>query len=275
MVNGVGQGGASVIGGYVRKSFRLAPFVGSWRHGGMFPPRFWFVWCLVLGVCLQPSRGDEDKVDFAADLARIHIEMIGGRDKVAALTGLRATGTTNISGGKLTFVLWAQRPNRVRVETLGGDIRITRGYDGVHPPWMRLAENHASEQPPEDAAVFIRDAEFDDPLYRAKERGLGLHYTGAVQVHGIEWSRIEVTAPTGKAIWYLDESYMLVRRDIKRVMRDKEVVEETYYSDFRSVSGVLLPHLIEVRVGNNVLHETKLEDIDANPFLLPEFFKRP
>lgn len=214
-------------------------------------------------------------MDFAADLARIHVEMIGGREKVMGLEALRAVGKTRISGGELSFVLWAQRPNRVRVETIGGEVRITRGYDGENTPWMSLGDNRAVDLPTEEAAAFIGEAEFDDPLFNPAGRGLTLTYDGVVTVDDRKLSRVRVAGPSGESTLYLDDSYMIVRRDVRRVMRGREVVEETHYSDFKEVRGVRLPHRIQVRVGNNILHETVLLHVDANPFLLSGFFGRP
>lgn len=225
------------------------------------------------GLCLGVAGLRADKpAELAADLARIHVEAVGGRDKLDALKAVRATGTTRISGAKLDFVMWAQRPNRVRVETVGGEVRITRGYDGVNPPWVRLGDVKTKVQSEADGADFVRDAEFDDPFYKPESRGVTLRYEGTVEVHGLKWSRVRASGPRGESLLYLDEAGMLVRRDMVRVIRGREVAEETYYSDFRPVGGVLLPHLVEVRVGNNVLHETTLAKIEPNPFLLEGFF---
>lgn len=243
--------------------------------GGMRSLHCWLVFGLLSGGCLSLGWAKDDAAAFAADLARNHIEMIGGPAKVEALAALRAEGFVTISGAKLDFVLWAQRPHRVRVQTGVDSMQITQGYDGVNAPWIQVGDAHVIEQKPEEAVAFVRDAEFDDPFYRAKERGLLMHYEGVVQVAGQEWLSVRVIAPTGVSKWYLDKKYMLVRRDVKRIIRGNEVVEETHYADFRPVDGVLLPHLIETRVGNNILHTTTLTRIEPNPFLLPEFFRRP
>lgn len=241
--------------------------------GGMITPRFWTMFRLVclLGAALGGIRA-EQPADFAADLVRIHVEAVGGRGKLDALKAIRATGTTRIAGARLDFVMWAQRPNRVRVETVGGEVRITRGYDGVNPPWIRLGDAKTKVQSQADGADFVRDADFDDPLYEAQKRGIVLTYEGVSDVQGLKWSRVRATGPHGESLLYLDEAGLLVRRDATRIMRGREVVEETYYSDFRPVAGVLLPHLVEVRVGNNILHETTLSKIEPNPIILTGFF---
>lgn len=240
---------------------------------GMITPRWWLVCRLVWLLILVPFglRAGQAS-DMAANLARVHIEAMGGRENVDALKAVHATGTTRIAGARLDFVMWARRPNLVRVETVGGDVRITRGYDGVNPPWIRLGDVKTKVQSEADGADFVRDADFDDPLYESAKRGIALSYEGVVDVHGLKWSRVRAKGPRGESLLYLDEAGMLVRRDMTRVMRGKEVVEETYYSDFRPVGGVLLPHLVEVRVGNNVLHETTLTKIEPNPIILTGFF---
>jgi hypothetical protein len=100
------------------------------------------VW-LILGGLLLPSCFAH-AADRAAELAKLHIEVVGGAERIAALAALRATGTVVMDGGTVRFTLIAARPNRVRLESSASGRSSVQGYDGVEPPW----EFDARKKPP-------------------------------------------------------------------------------------------------------------------------------
>src|SRR5687768_4479610 len=73
--------------------------------------------------------------DRAADLARIHVEAIGGKERIAALKAIRMTGHVVAGGKEVRFTMIAARPNRVRLETVNDGRTLVQGTDGVEPAW--------------------------------------------------------------------------------------------------------------------------------------------
>lgn len=222
------------------------------------------------------------RADQAADIARIHLEAIGGRERIAALVGLRVAGFVVVGDKqRVRFTMLAARPDRVRLETESAGRTLVNASDGVEPPW----EFDTGTWPPryramnESAArAFTADAEFDDPLVAGPARGFALDYGGEVEVEGRKLLRVLVTKNLTETFSVLvdEETYFIVMRVEARTSaggQQRHII--THYDDFRPVEGVLLPHRVTLKVDGRVQQEMTMERIEANPELTEETFTRP
>src|SRR4051812_25622088 len=234
-------------------------------------------WCLVLlSAATLPVRAD--RVD---DLARIHVEAIGGKQRITALRAMRVTGHVDANGKQVQFTLTAARPAKVRLETQSGARSLVQGFDGVEPAW----EFDTRAWPPQyrsmsdsSAKTFVADAEFDDPLVAGEARGYVFDYAGEVDANGRKLLRVLVTRKLTDTYSLLldDDTYFIVMRVEQRTTaggRKMQVV--THYEDFRPVDGVLLPHQIIVAVDGQATQRTTIDKIEPNPRLKDEIFSRP
>ncbi|MBC8041434.1 MAG: hypothetical protein H7Y06_12890, partial [Opitutaceae bacterium] len=161
-----------------RAACGLEVMVGrGWNGRMIYPVR----WLLLVGVLLTPLRADT-----TGDVVRVHVEASGGRKAVNALKAIKATGVTrNASGGELRFILWAERPNRIRTEVTAGGRVVAQGWDGIGEPWtadsktrkIGLLKGVAAEE-------FKADAQFDDPLLAGPEQRVSIEFEGEVEVDG-------------------------------------------------------------------------------------------
>ena len=233
-------------------------------------------WVMLLGL------GTGMRADMARDLALIHLEALGGREAVAALRAVRAIGYTDFGGGRMRFVMWAERPNRIRVEAIDAVRTQTQAWDGRELPW-RQSRGPNGRAPAErmtaaEARVFTAEAEFDDALVDALHRGGSFDFAGETVWEGRPVVKILVTRDfTRQATVFLDaQTYLILRSDTIRRMADgRETRVETRFLDYRAVAGVLLPHRLVVTANGQPWLETVLEQVDANPLLPPRFFMMP
>ena len=219
--------------------------------------------------------------DRAEDLARIHVEAIGGKKRIDALKGLRATGNVVVGGKQVRFTMTAARPDKVRLETEAGGRTLVQGTDGKEAPW----EFDTGTWPPQyrampdtTAKTFVADAEFDDPLITGPARGFSLDYAGEVNVGDRKLLRVLVTRKLRDTYSILldPQTYFIVMRVDQRITaggRSAAVV--THYEDFRPVDGVLLPHQVTIAIDGKKTQQTKITRIDANPPLTEDTFSRP
>ncbi|HYP17984.1 MAG TPA: hypothetical protein VEQ65_12300 [Opitutus sp.] len=231
---------------------------------------YWFLW-LLLAVA---ARGE-----LAQDLAQIHAEAIGGRDRLQQWKGLRASGRVITAGQELEFELIAARPNRVRVVVRSGGRALLQATDGA----VAWQQDLGSGEPPRlmapaDARDFIADAEFDDALVNWRERGYALDYAGEAQWDGGRVFKLLVTRP-GEAPSFLlldATTFFIVAR--LAAAADHLVggsAQETRYDDFRPVGGIILPHRIRVYAGSRLLRETVLGHVLPVAEPAPEVFAMP
>ena len=71
------------------------------------------------------------RADQAADIAQIHLEAIGGRQRIEALIGLRMSGVVVLGEKRVRFTMIAARPDRVRLETGDNGRTLVNASDGV------------------------------------------------------------------------------------------------------------------------------------------------
>ncbi len=221
------------------------------------------------------------RADRAQDLARIHVEAIGGEERIAELKSLRASGHVTAGDKRVRFTMTAARPNLIRLETEAGGRTLVQGSDGEEPAW----EFDTGTWPPQyramapaTAKTFVADAEFDDPLVAAAARGYSLDFAGEMKIDGQSFLRVLVTGSRAATFSVIIDprTYFIVMRIEQRESaggRKAQVV--THYGDFRPVDGVLLPHQIAVAINGKVTQRTVIDRIDANPELAEDTFRRP
>ena len=235
---------------------------------------------LRLGLCLAWPVSLV-RADRGTDLARIHVEAIGGRERIDALVALRATGQVTTGGKRVRFTFTAARPDRVRLETENGGRTLVQASDGVEPPWefdTGSSPQRYRAMPEATAKTFLSDAEFDDPLVAGPARGFTFDFAGDVRVEGRSLLRVLVTRNLSETIaLFLDaDTYLIMLRVEQRTSAGGRRLQiTTRYDDFRPVDGVLLPHEITLSVEGRVSQQTKIEAITGNPPLSPEVFVRP
>lgn len=238
--------------------------------------RAWLVWFGIAALAAPSALADR-----AADLVRIHIEAIGGKDRVEALSAMRAVGRVVAGGKMMHFTMIAARPDKVRVETEKDGRTLVQATDGKNPPW----EFDTGHWPPQYhdmaadvAKTFTADAEFDDPLVAGSARGFSVDYAGEVAASGKKLIRLLVTQNLTESFSLLldPDTYFIVRRveERKNALGNKIFVV-TYYADYRPVEGVLVPHKIALVSDDRVVQETQIDSIQGNPEIAPDTFTRP
>lgn len=229
-------------------------------------------------VILLAGPGGLARADTAEDVARIHLEAIGGLSRIERLQGLRAAGQTRMAGQTLDLLMWAARPNRVRIESeVGGDVLI-QAWDGEHEPWAQVGTNGiARPLAPAGAKQFKLESDFDDPLYRPEERGFVVEYAGESRIGERAVIRLLVTRNLTEQFMLLlaADTYFIIRRDEAREIGGAQVMTQTAFDDFRPVLGVILPHRITVRSEEGILYDTVLDWMEPNPPVEPGFFSLP
>jgi hypothetical protein len=237
-------------------------------------------WCWAFLLIGWP--GLSPGAEIARDLALIHVEAMGGREALEGLRAVRAIGYTDFGQKRMRFVMWAERPNRIRVEAIDPERTQTQAWDGKAPPW-RQSRGNAGRGAPErmsqvEARMFTTDADFDDALVDALRRGGAIDYAGRDTLGGRPVVKLLVTRDLTRqtTVWLDAENYLILRSDsIRRMADDRETRIETRFLDYRAVAGVLFPHRLVVTANGQPWLETILEQVDANPLLPPGFFTMP
>ncbi|MCX6955112.1 MAG: hypothetical protein NTV51_23415 [Verrucomicrobia bacterium] len=236
------------------------------------------LWKFFLGWLVVAAAG---RADQATELAQIHAEVIGGKERIEALTALKAVGYVLTGGTKVKFTLIAARPNRLRLETGPEGHTLVQASNGVDAPWkgdFNLTPPRTAPMAEAEGRIFTADAEFDDPLVAGASRGFTFDYAGEVTSAGKKMVRLLVTRKLTEtfAVFVDPETFFITARLDKRKSAGGLPVEVlTRYEDYRPVNGVLLPHRVAVLTDGKPTQVTVIESVEANPKLTPEIFTRP
>ncbi|HKI04072.1 MAG TPA: PQQ-binding-like beta-propeller repeat protein [Thermoanaerobaculia bacterium] len=206
----------------------------------------------------------------------------GSRERWRALRSIEMEGTFTSFSEEAPFTLRRKRPNLYRF-----DSRMTRKEmilaQGAQGPWW-LYPLYGIDSPArvEESPVVVmtaRDAEIEPALFGYQEKGHKVVLAGRGDVSGQETLRLELTRSNGWVeTWHLDpRTYLEVAVDSKVFdysQLPQEMQERAYFSDFRTVDGLVIPHRIEKEYGaRHTL--TRVERIRVNPEVEDRVFAMP
>jgi hypothetical protein len=236
----------------------------------------WLVIALTLALAppaSPPSAVDEILARYAA--AR------GGAERWEKLQAIELQGTFTYFSEEAPFTLLRKRPNHYRFESKMLGKTTVLAYDGtkawrIYPLYGIEAPAPVTEP---DLALLLRDAELEPPLLDARAKGHRVELLGRSEVDGQEALALQVTLKSGRVeTWHLDpKSFLEIAIDAKTFdfsQRGEEMAERSFFSDFRVVEGLVLPHRIEKEYGarHTVL---AVERIQLNPPLAKGAFSEP
>jgi len=242
------------------------------------------LWALALlgaliTACSSPSPSSPPSVD---EIIAAHLAARGGKDRIQALRSVRETGTMTASDGRVARVVREiQRPGLFRLEfTYQGTTSVfaNDGQAGWQiAPLQGQFEPRA--MPPEaDAAGGADQRDVEGPLVDWRQKGHVVELAGREAVAGAAADKLKVVLRGGVVRYdYVDvKSHMIVRSDVSRVVRGHRVELQSTFSDFRKVSGIVFPHLIELRIKDRPESlKVTVERIELNPELDPASFRMP
>jgi hypothetical protein len=232
-----------------------------------------------LTACSSPSSSSAPSVD---EIIAAHLAARGGKDRIQALRSIRETGTMTASDGRVARVVREiQRPGQFRLEFTYQGTTSVFANDGKAgwqiAPLQGQFEPRA--MPPEtDAAGGSDQRDIEGPLVDWKKKGHVVELAGRESLGGVEVDKLRVILEGGGARYdYVDvTSHMVVRSDVPRVVRGHRVEMQSTFSDFREVSGIVFPHLIEIRIkGRPQILKIAVERVELNPQLDPASFQMP
>lgn len=217
----------------------------------------------------------------AAEIVRLHLEAIGGRERLEAMSSFRAQGQLVAGNTRAELTLLAARPNLVQLELRYSDRTTIQSTDGNDPPWTLDTAERGGKSTLMGAAVakaFLADAEFDDPFLIAEAKGHQVEFRGEATVKGQRFLRLLVTKRPDETFFLLldPKTYFIAMRvEPHAASNGRHMGALTRYSDFRPVRGVLVAHRIAVELNGQLVQEARIDHIEPNPVLPPGIFSRP
>jgi len=123
-------------------------------------------------------------------------------------------------------------------------------------------------------------AQFEGKLVNYKEKGSTVELLGKDDLEGTEIYKIRLTdKDSAISTYYIDaKSYLVLKQDDKRKVKEKEINMETTLGDYKAEDGYIMPHSIETKsdagmMGSQKVTIDKVEfnvPVDDSIFTMPE-----
>lgn len=225
-------------------------------------------------LCSPPIVQAQD-VD---EIIAMHIEAHGGTEKWEAVKSMKITGKfTAFSEEKDIHILKTDN-GEYYSELYMGQFKVKEAFNGkagwTIDPWHEFLFPRELNKP--EVNVFYQKAEFFTPFYKYKEKGHEVELLGKQNIDGIDVYAIKLTRPNGKSeTWYLDaNTYLEYKCESEWVGFAYDAPAESYFEDFRSVDGLVIPFYTE-RTFRQRDRITQIENIGFNTEIDKGLFEMP
>ncbi|RXQ95582.1 hypothetical protein EO244_06880 [Ancylomarina salipaludis] len=197
-----------------------------------------------------------------------HIEAHGGLKKWNQVETMKITGRFTAFSIEKEYMAWKTRSGQYYADFQLGQHRVIEAFDGKKgwtiDPWQEISYARRINSGEEN--VFAQKAEFTSPFFNYKEKGHQVEFIGKEKLERLDVFVLKLTRSNGKIEkWYLDaNTYLEYKCESKWVDFASEMPSETFFDDFRTVDGLVMPFFIE-RTFWQRDRVIQIEDVEINP----------
>ena len=212
------------------------------------------------------------------ELLKRHLTARGGSEKWRSVTSMSIEGTQTTFSTPHPFSILRKRPNLYRIEQTMLRQPIVEVFDGKSAWWINglMGNTWPLQEPPIFAKRIAREAEFTTPLLDDSAERAKVELSGRELFEGRQAWHLKVTRKDGvEETWYLDPSTFLeIARISTTVDFGEELEERSYFSDWKPVNGLILPHRVDVEFGTRNM-TLEVGRITINPVIDDAKFQQP
>ncbi len=215
------------------------------------------------------------------DLIDRNVAAKGGEQAWRNISSLQLSGMMDLGQGlSVPYSIDQKRPLKMCLEYKFNDRRVVQCVDG-DSGWQFLpflGRNLPEAMTAEEASKMADTASIDGLLFNAYERGFEIEWLGKEDVDGRPADKLKVTMTGGTVRWiYLDEETGLeTKLEYTRIIRGKERLVETVYSNWRAEGGLLFPGRQETTtVGDTESQFVTVDKVVINPGIEDTRFEMP
>ena len=229
--------------------------------------------CFLVSITSAPGYGQK-----VSDILGKMIKARGGKTALKSIKDITFTGTMEMPamGASGSIVLYQKEPDKSRWDIDMAGMVLTRATDGK-TAWGTNFQTGALEALPEqEAAEFNRNALGYTSMLNPKKYGLNYAFKEKKQIEGKDYLVLEQTYRDGhKATHYIDSKTHHIYKTVTIAlgMVGGEVEEESFFSDFKKINGVLIPHTITIFHDGEQFITMTFTEVKLNSGLEDSLFK--
>src|SRR5450432_428575 len=182
---------------------------------------------------------------------------------------------------QLPFVMDLQRARKSRVEIEFQGKKAIQVYDGTNGWKLRpfLNRHEVENYTPEEVKATALQADLHGPLVEYAAKGTHVELEGHEKVRDRDTYKLKLTLKNGQTqhIWIDSKTFLEAKIEgSPRRLDGKMRAVATYPSDFRPVSGIEMPYLLEtIADGTRQSEKIQIDSIAVNPKFDETTFTKP
>jgi hypothetical protein len=220
------------------------------------------------------------KAQSADDIISKYIQKVGGTEKWNLVKSMISAGNSQLMGQEFPYTVSSKSPNLNRLDVTAMGQTLIQAYDGK-TAWT-INPFQGSGKPeimsPELTKAFSSQNQIRPSLFDLSAKGLKSTIIGKENVGAVACDKIEITHPEGdKDYYFFDPSTSLLVL-IRKTATGGQLTGKTadsYLSDYRDEQGLLIPHIIEIKVDGQVFSKNITNSVKINTPVDSKLFDFP
>lgn len=242
-------------------------------------------------VAAMPAIGQASKVPPVEEIVARNAAARGGLDAWRAIGsmsefGHMETGMIDDSAKRsaakhaalaprekqVPFTLHMKRPNKFQLQVEYQGATAIQTFDGTHG-WTIMPSPSgpvAMPFPPGEAQAASTQLALDGPLIDSKTKGIKVAFERTDRVEGRETYRLMLTLRDGQVrrLWVDAQTFLDTKINGTRIIGGKAWPVETYFSAYKKVHGLVIPHALDTAVvGVRTTQRIIVDRVVLNPVI--------
>lgn len=174
---------------------------------------------------------------------------------------------------QLPFRLELKRARKSRLEIDFRGETAVQVYDGTNGWKLRPFLNRHDVEPftPDEMKAILMQSDLDGPLMDYAAKGTKVELEGTEKVEGNDTYRLKLTFKNEQAqrVWVNAKTFLEIKIEgTPRRLDGKYHAVEVYYRDYRTVSDLMMPYVLETKVeGIRQTEKIEVEKVAVNPLV--------
>jgi hypothetical protein len=216
----------------------------------------------------------------ADQLIRKNVAARGGDNAWQQVSTMTMTGRMDVGKGlQVPYTMDLKRGRKVRVVIVFAGKTAVQVYDGAKGWKVRpfLGRNDVEPYTPEEQQKAAMDSDIDGLLVGYAAKGTKAQIEGVEKVEGRDAYKVKLVLKGGqeRRVWIDAETYLELKIDGTRRLDGKPRMVSTYFRDYRTVNGLMVPFVFETAVdGVKTSEKIDVEKVVVNPKLDDALFAK-
>ena len=203
---------------------------------------------------------------------------VAGLNKILQTNSIVANGKAVQMGMEFPITMYQKRPMKVRMEAEIQGMKMVQAYNGetgwAIMPWTGSLE--PQDMSPDQVKGMKQMADMEGDLYNWEEKGFTLTLEGEEEMEGTPAYKLKLEKSDGDIFTYFIDSdnFVILKVDAKVMIQGTPIETSSYYSNYKPVEGMIMPHSIETRMGGEIQMSMVIDGYEINTEIADNLFEK-